>query len=459
MEIIRLHKGLNLKLKGEAQKQVLKTIAPEVVAMLPSDYKGVTPRLLVREGDTVKAGQFVFADKKREQIGFSSPVSGTVKAIVRGEKRKLLAVEITPDASTQYAQFEPIAEVSKAPREEIQKRLLESGLWANIIQRPYGIIANPQDTPKAIVISAFDTAPLAADINFTIKDEVDAIQIAVNALSKFTSGKVYVNVNAEGNASPLTRLQNVVLTGFKGAHPAGNAGVQISHLCPIGKGETVWTVKPNALAAIGKLLSKGIYDVMRTVAVAGNRAKNPAYVKCVPGTPVKALAEAVGVDNDVKVYGQEVGVRYISGTPLCGDNVGENGYLGYYEDTVTLISEGNYRELFGWAKIFRPKKHSLSKSYFSWLTPKKKYDADSNTNGGVRPFVVSGLYEKVLPMDIYPVYLLKAIVTEDIEKMEQFGIYEVLPEDFALCEYVCPSKQDVCKIIQDGIDLMLKEMA
>ncbi len=459
METIRLRKGLDLKLKGEPQKKVLKTITPEVVAVLPSDFKGVTPRLLVKEGDTVKAGQFVFADKKCEQIGFSSPVSGTVKAIVRGEKRKLLSVDITPDATTQYAQFEPIAEVSKATREDIQQRLLESGLWANIIQRPYGTIAKPTDTPKAIVISAFNSAPLAADINFAIKDDVDAIQIAVNALAKFTTGKVYVNVNAEGNASPLTRLQNVQLTAFKGPHPAGNVGVQIAHLCPIGKGDIVWTIKPQALTAIGKLLSKGIYDVQRVIAISGNRAKEQCYVKCLPGTPVKDIVAAVGVKEEVKVYGEKIGVRYISGNPLCGENVGENGFLGFYDDTVTLISEGNYRELFGWAKLIRTKKYSFSKSYFSWLTPKKRYNADSNTNGGVRPFVVSGLYEKVLPMDIYPVYLLKAIITEDIEKMEQFGIYEVLPEDLALCEYVCPSKQDVCKIVQDGIDLMLKEMA
>lgn len=459
METIRLRKGLDLKLKGEAQKKVLRTITPEVLAILPSDYKGVTPRLLVAEGDKVKAGQFVFIDKKREQIGFASPVSGTVRAIVRGEKRKLLSVEITPDEQTQYIEFEPIAEVSKCSAEEIRKRLLESGLWANIIQRPYGIIANPQDTPKAIVISAFNSAPLAANIDFTVKDEVDAIQIAVNALAKLTSGKVYVNVDSEDNTSPLSRLKNVVLTAFKGPHPAGNVGVQISHLCPIGKGDIVWTTTPKALAAMGKLFSKGIYDVERTVAVAGNRVKDPAYIKCLPGTPINAIIDGFNVVKEKELYDQKTAVRYISGNPLNGENVGENGYLGYYDDTITLITEGNYREIFGWAKIFRPKKFSLSKSYFSWLTPKKRYNADSNTNGGVRPFVVSGLYEKVLPMDIYPVFLLKAIATENIEQMEQLGIYEVLPEDFALCEYVCPSKQDVCKMVQDGIDLMLKEMA
>lgn len=459
METIRLQKGLTIRLKGEAEKKVLKIDTPEVLAVLPSNFKGLTPKLLVKEGDTVKAGQKVLSDKKREYIGIAAPISGTIKAIVRGEKRKLLAVEIAPDAEIKYAQFEKIAEVSKASREQIQQLLLESGLWANIIQRPYGIIADPNDTPKAIVISAFNTAPLAADINFTIKDDFDAIQIAVNALTKFTNGKIYLNVNAEGNASPLSRLQNVEVTSFKGKHPAGNVGIQIAHLCPIGKGDIVWTIQPQALAAIGRLLSKGIYDLSRLIAVAGNRVENPAYVKALPGTPIKAICNAVGVKKEKKIYGEVCGVRYISGNVLSGDNVGENGYLGYYDDLISLITEGNYRELFGWAKLFRPKKFSASRTYFSWLTPNKKYKVDSNTNGGERPFVVSGLYEKVVPMDIYPVYLLKAIVTKDIEKMEQLGIYEVIGEDFALCEYVCPSKQDVQQIIEDGINLMLKEMA
>ena len=420
METIRLHKGLDLRLKGEAQKKVLQTLGEEVISVKPSDFRNMVPKLLVAEGDAVKAGQFVFADKKRPEIGFSAPVSGVVKAIVRGEKRKLLAVEITPDKETQYVQFKQLSP-SSASRQEIQKVLLESGLWACIIQRPYGIIANPEDTPKAIVISAFNSAPLAADI--------------------------------------LNLLRNVEKTMFKGPHPAGNVGVQINHLCPIGKGEIVWTVQPQALAAIGRLLSKGIYDVTRTVAVSGPRALDPGYVRCVPGTPMSFFRKAAGVKEEEKLYGQEVGVRYVSGNPLCGENVGENGTLGFYDDTVTFLTEGNYRELFGWAKPFRMKKFSTSRSYFSWLAPKKQYETDTNVNGGERAFIVSDVYGKVLPMDIYPVYLLKAILAGDIEKMEQFGIYEVIGEDFALCEYVDPSKIEIQKIVDQGIDLMLKEMA
>ena len=460
METIRLRKGLDIHLQGEAQKTILQTLSPEVVAVRPSDYKQVTPKLLVQEGDVVKAGQFLFSDKKRPEICFSSPVSGTVKAIVRGEKRKLLAVEITPDAKMEYVQFEPVKEPSKATRDEIKKRLLDSGLWACIIQRPYGIIANPAETPKAIVISAFNSAPLAADTKFTVKNDVDAMQIAVDALAKLTSGKVYVNISAkDDNASPLSMLRNVEKTLFKGPHPAGCVGVQISHICPIGKGEVVWTLKPQDLAAIGRLLSKGIYDVMRVVAVTGPRALNPAYVKCTPGCSIESIVKAVGVKEEETLYGQECGVRYVSGNPLSGENVGRNGYLGFYNDQVTLLTEGNYRELFGWAKIFRPKKFSTSKTYFSWLCPKKAYKADTNVNGGERAFIVNGVYEKVLPMDIYPVYLLKAILAQDIEKMEQFGIYEVIGEDLALCEYICPSKIEIQKIVEDGINLMLKEMA
>ena len=459
METIRLRKGLDLHLEGQAEKKVLLTLEPQTVSVRPSDFRNMVPKLLVAEGDAVKAGQLVFLDKKRPQIGFASPVSGTVKAIVRGEKRKLLAVEIAADKETQYVQF-PKLTVSSASREDIQKVLLESGLWAGIIQRPYGIIANPEDTPKAIVISAFNSAPLAADINFTTKNDADAMQLAVDALAKFTSGKVYVNLDAsKGSGSPLNLLRNVEKTMFKGPHPAGNVGVQINHLCPIGKGEIVWTVQPQILAAIGRLLSKGIYDVRRLVAVCGPRAINPGYVKCIPGVSMQYLKDAAGVVENMDVYGQPTGVRYVSGNPLSGENVGPDGSLGFYDDTVTFLTEGNYRELFGWAKPFRMKKFSSSKTYFSWLCPKKEYSADTNVNGGERAFIVSDVYGKVLPMDIYPVYLLKAIITEDIEKMEQFGIYEVIGEDFALCEYVDPSKIEIQKIIDKGIDLMLKEMA
>ena len=455
---IQLHKGLDIPVKGAAELKIEKDIISDVVSVKPVNFKNLTPKLLVREGDEVKAGSILFVDKYRPEIGFATPVSGTVESVVRGEKRKLLEVRIKASATTEYIKFET-PELSKATAEEIKKVLLESGLWVAIKQRPYGTVANPADEPRAVFVSAFDSAPLAPDYNFTLKDEAANIQVAVDVLNKLTKGGVYVGVNAKNSAtSPFNHLKNVKLYGFSGAHPAGNVGVQINNIAPINKGEVVWTVDPMFMAAIGKLFTKGIYDVKRTIAVAGNRVEKPCYVTCVPGTQIKDLDFLVS-KKEVEIYGQECGCRYISGNVLSGNNVGAEGSLDFYSNMVSVISEGNYHEMFGWVKPFRCGKFSFSKSYFSWLCPKKQYKVDTNTNGGQRAFVVSDVYGKVLPMDIYPVYLLKAILAEDIDKMEQLGIYEVIEEDLALCEYVCPSKIDIQDIVSKGIATMIKEMA
>ncbi len=455
---IQLNKGLDIPVKGAAELRIEKSIVSDVVSIKPVNFKNLTPKLLVREGDAVKAGSILFLDKYHPEVGFASPVSGTVESVVRGEKRKLLEVRVKADKTTDYIKFNT-PELSKASAQEIKTVLLESGLWVALKQRPYGIVANPADEPKAIFISAFDSAPLAPDYNFTLKDETANIQVAVDVLNKLTNGGVYVGINAETSAtSPFNHLKNVKLYGFSGAHPAGNVGVQINNINPVNKGEVVWTIDPMLLVAIGKLFTQGIYDVTRTIAVAGNRVEKPCYVTCVPGTQIKDLDFLVS-KKEVEIFGQETECRYISGNLLTGNNVGLNGSLDFYSNMVTVISEGNYYEMFGWAKPFRCGKFSFSKSYFSWLTPKKKYKVDTNTNGGRRAFVVSDVYGKVLPMDIYPVYLLKAILAEDIDKMEQLGIYEVIEEDLALCEYVCPSKIDIQEIISKGIALMIKEMA
>lgn len=455
---IQLNKGLDIPVKGAAELRIEKSIVSDVVSIKPVNFKNLTPKLLVREGDAVKAGSILFLDKYHPEVGFASPVSGTVESVVRGEKRKLLEVRVKADKTTDYIKFNT-PELSKASAQEIKTVLLESGLWVALKQRPYGIVANPADEPKAIFISAFDSAPLAPDYNFTLKDETANIQVAVDVLNKLTNGGVYVGINAETSAtSPFNHLKNIKLYGFSGAHPAGNVGVQINNINPVNKGEVVWTIDPMLLVAIGKLFTQGIYDVTRTIAVAGNRVEKPCYVTCVPGTQIKDLDFLVS-KKEVEIFGQETECRYISGNLLTGNNVGLNGSLDFYSNMVTVISEGNYYEMFGWAKPFRCGKFSFSKSYFSWLTPKKKYKVDTNTNGGRRAFVVSDVYGKVLPMDIYPVYLLKAILAEDIDKMEQLGIYEVIEEDLALCEYVCPSKIDIQEIISKGIALMIKEMA
>ena len=444
---IVLKKGLNLPITGCAEKRLSKTLLSEVVAVQPGDFKGLLPRLLVKEGDTVLAGSPVFSDKNNPVILITSPASGTVKAIVRGEKRKLLAVLIQTDPEQKYAAFDV---KNPADADAVKKALLASGLWPWLVQRPYGILANPALTPKAIFVSAFNSTPGAADADFAFENEIPAIQAGIDALAKIA--EVHVSFNAKTYAnSPLAKL-NATKHFFEGKCPAGNVGVQISHISPIKKDETVWTISLQGLAAVGKLFSKGRYDVRRMVAVSGPMAIQPAYVNALPGTPMTALKAFYSTNEDI--------VRVVSGDVLSGKTVGVEGYLGYFDNTVTLIKEGTEKEPFGWARPLRWNQYSTDHTYFSWLTPWRKYDMDTNLHGGPRAFVMSDeYYAKVLPMDIYPLYLIKACLAGDIEKMEKFGIYEVLPEDLAVCEFVDPSKNYIQDIIAKGIDLMLKEMA
>ena len=446
---IYLKKGLDLPISGAAAQITKKVIVPDTVAIKPTDFRGLVPKLLVREGDHVLAGTPVLADKMSQNILFASPVSGTVAQVVRGDKRKLLEVRIKADAKQEYVDF-GVKKVAEMSAEQIKEALLSAGLWPALSQRPYGIIADPQTKPKAIFVSAFSTAPLAADAEFALRSEFDNIQTAINALGKLTDGGVHLSLNAANcSSTPFHRLENVIMHTFEGKHPAGNVGVQIHHISPIKKGETVWTVSLLMLAAIGKLFNTGKYDLKRRIAVTGSMAIDPAYVEGYPGIAIKDLKD---------FYDPSLDLRYISGDALTGTNVGKEGFLGFFDNQVTILEEGDKYEMFGWAKPFRPALFSSSRTYFSWLTPKKKYDMDTNLHGGPRAFVVNDVYGKVLPMDIYPVYLLKACLASDIDKMEKYGIYEVIEEDFALCEYVCPSKIEIQQILSDGIALMLKEM-
>ena len=436
---IDLKRGLDIPITGTAVQKTKKAVKPDVVAVKPTDFRGLLPRLLVREGDKVLAGSPILADKKSPEILFASPVSGTVTEIVRGEKRKLLEVRIKADESQEYVDFGS-RKVAGLSAGEIKEALLKSGLWPAFIQRPYGIIANPEVRPKAIFISAFTTAPLAASTEYAFRDEMDYIQTAINAISKLTDGGVHVSLNSSNySGTPFHKLENVVFHVFSGKHPAGNVG------------ETVWTVSPLMLAAIGKLFATGKYDMSRLVAVTGPEASAPCYVQGIAGMQMDCIAD-FRKDKTAET-------RFISGDVLTGTNVGEHGFLGFYDNQVTLIEEGNKYEMLGWAKPFRTSLFSFSHTYFSWLTPNKKYEMDTNLHGGPRAFVMSDVYGKVLPMDIYPVYLIKACLAGDIDKMEKFGIYEVLEEDLALCEYVCPSKVEIQSILSDGINLMMKEMA
>ena len=448
-ETIVLKRGLDVPVSGRADLRVSKSMTPAIVAVQPDGAKGLLPRLLVKEGDRVLCGSPVIADKKNPDILLTAPVSGTVKEVVRGEKRKLLAVLIEADEKQECVDF-GVKDPSALTADEVKAAILGSGLWPILVQRPYGILADPSLAPKAIFVSAFNSAPLAACTEFTLGGQVAFIQKGIDALAKIAP--VHVSLDASVKDSAFTKLKGCELHSFKGKHPAGNVGVQISHISPIRKGETVWTLPLHGLAAIGKLFATGRYNVRRLVAVTGPAAIEPSYVETVPGTPVKDFAPFYGNTPEAD--------RFISGNVLAGANVGVNGYLGWADDQVTIIHEGTEKELLGWIRPLRWKQFSTDHSYFSWLTPWRKYDMDTNLHGGPRPFLMNdGYYAKVLPMDIFPVFLAKACLAGDIDKMEKFGIYEVLPEDLATCEFVDPSKIYIQDCIAKGIDLMLKEMA
>lgn len=448
-EHIRLKKGLDIPLAGAAPAKIAETVAPDLVAIKPTDFKALVPKLAVKEGDAVKAGDALFVDKMCPSIRFCSPVSGVVQTVVRGDKRKLLAVVVKADKEQQSVKYNAV-DLTKMDRKAVVDLLLERGLWPMIKQRPYGIVANPEQTPKSIFVSAMATAPLAPDPDFVMEGQMEYLQAGIDALGRLTNGGVHFSLDAAKAAgSAMGNLKGIISHTFSGPHPAGNVGVQINHISPINKGEIVWTVDLVSLAAIGRCIATGTYDMSRVVAVTGPAAENPVCVKAVQGMSLASIAK----------FAKKGNVRFISGDVLTGENVGADGYLGYFDNQVTLLEEGDYYEMLGWIKPFRLKKFSFSHLYWSWLAGKKKtYKLDTNTNGGPRAFVVSDVYGKVLPMDIYPVYLLKACLAKDIEKMENLGIYEVIPEDFALCEFVCPSKIEIQKILSDGIDLMLKEM-
>ena len=448
-KVITLRKGLDINLQGKPQASVSDAPQAALYGVSPLDFEGVTPKLLVKAGERVKAGTPLFFDKNDQRVLFTSPVSGCVAEIVRGEKRKVLAVTVTPDAERQYEDFGP-ADPTASSREEIVEKLLRSGLWPMIVQRPYGIIADPSDEPRAIFVSAFDSAPLAPDYNFALREERSNLQTGIEVLRKLTAGKVHLSVRA-GAEGDMPSLGGVELHTFRGKHPVGNVGVQIHHIAPVNKGEKVWTVNIQDLAIIGRLFNTGHADMTRTIAVTGSEVEKPAYVRTIAGARVDSI-----LGGNVKAQKEGDSVRIISGNVLTGTKTAMDGFLGYYANQLTAIPEGDKYELLGWA-MPRLGKFSVSRAYFSWLCPKKAYRLDTNMNGGERPFVVTGLYEKYLPMDIYPMYLLKACLAGDIDKMENLGIYEVVEEDFALCEVVDPSKIDIQQIIRDGINLMIRE--
>lgn len=446
-ETIKLKKGFDIMMQGVAEHIFIQNPMPETVALKPTDFVGMTAKMVVKEGDTVLAGDPLFIDKNRPEVTFVSPVSGTVTAVNRGERRCLLNVVVKPDEEIQYKQFS-VSTPDSMSREEIISVMLEAGVWPFIKQRPFDIIANPSDKPKSIHISTFDTAPLAPDYTFALEESKVDFKVGIDALRKLTDGAVNLNIYKEDRAkTTFTEIKGVTQNYFVGPHPAGNVGVQIHHVDPINKGDVVWVVNPQAVAIIGRLFTQKKFDARIVVALTG-AVKAPRYYKTILGTNIQSLMASESVSDDMRI---------ISGNVLTGTKLGKDDYVSFYDSQVTVIEEGNKPTFMGWlAPGFG--KYSFSRAFFSWLQPKKQYALNTNYNGGPRAFVFTGIYEQVLPMDIYPMQLLKAILAEDIDKMEQLGIYEVVPEDFALCEYVCPSKIEIQTILRQGLDLIRKEL-
>lgn len=448
---IKLKKGLDIRLVGAAEKIVSEIPFPTSVALKPSDFHGLKPKMLVKEGAVIEAGAAVFSDKYNESLKFVSPISGTVRSIIRGDKRKILAVVIDADAEQKFVSHNPF-NIEKMSDEEVKETFLSNGLFPFIKQRPLDIVANPNNTPKAIFISAFDSAPISADLDFLLHGREEDFQAGIDALGKLTKGKVHLSLNAKFSADEtFSSAKNVEITKFSGKHPVGNVGTQIHHIDPINKGEFVWTVNAQDVAIIGKFFRTGKFDATKVVAVAGSEAISPKYYRTIIGSALKGL-----LDGNVK---SDYAVRIVSGNVLTGDKVTEDGYLGFYHNQLTLLPEGNELKFVltkGW---FGPgfDKFSNSRLFPTFLTPNKKFRLDTNTNGEERAFVVTGELERVFPFDILPMQLVKAAITNDIDGMENLGIYEVAPEDFALCEYVCTSKIDIQDKIRKGLDVIAEE--
>jgi Na+-transporting NADH:ubiquinone oxidoreductase subunit A len=444
---IRIRKGLDLKLVGEAEKKISDVPRSQFYVLKPSDFHKVVPKLELKEGAKVQAGEAIFHSKYDEAVKFVSPVNGTITEIKRGEKRVILEIRIQADA-----QDTPInhgkATPSSLSTEEVKKKLLASGCWPFIKQRPYDVVANSQDTPKAIFVSAYASAPLAADVDFALEGKMESFQAGIDALAKLTSGKVHLSVNGKVN-SPLSNTKGVEIHKVYGPHPAGNVGVQISKIDPINAGERVWVVAPQDVAIIGDLFLTGTFKPVKTIALVGAEVSAPQYYNITLGAEVKSLTSGkLKSDN----------VRIISGDVLTGTKSDKDGNIGYYANTVSVIAEGNHYRMFGWLPFAGADKHSMQRTALSWLMPGKKYVPDTNLNGEERALVVTGEMEKVMPIDVYPMQLLKACIANDIEKMENYGIYEVAPEDFALIDYTNTSKLEAQLIIREALDLMINEV-
>lgn len=444
---IKIKKGLDIKLLGEAKAETT-ALSSDTYAVKPTDFHGVIPKMEVKPGDEVKAGSPLFHDKYDNSIKFCSPVSGEVAEVRRGDKRKILEVIVLADKEIRYEDFK-VEDPKSLDAEAVKNKLKASGAWALIKKRPYDVIARPSENPKAIFILGFDSSPLAPDYGYVLEGQANNLQAGIDALSKLTAGKLHLSLHSAKKAGELDKLSGVEKHQVSGPHPSGNAAVQIQHISPLNKGEVVWVVNALDLVTIGKLFTEGKYDPVKVFALTGPKAKNPRYFKAQSGVQLKAFQSEI----------EETKTRLVSGNLLTGDRVNTDSYLGHYHYQLTALEEGDEREFFGWISPGL-NKFSASRSFLStWLSPNKARNIDTHQHGEERAFVVTGQYEKVFPLDVYPVQLLKSILVEDIELMENLGIYEVAPEDFALCEVVCTSKINSQEIVRNGLDLMIKEMS
>ncbi|MBR5475785.1 MAG: Na(+)-translocating NADH-quinone reductase subunit A [Bacteroidaceae bacterium] len=445
--VVKISKGLDINLKGAPVNEMTAVKAANLYALMPADFTRVTPKVVVKPEDNVKAGDALFVDKNAPELRFVSPVSGKVVAVNRGERRRVLSVVVESDGKFESVEYKT-KDVFSLSASEVKNTLLEAGLFAFLRQRPYDVIATPTDTPRAIFVSAFDSKPLAVDFEVALKGNEEDFQAGLNALSRIAP--TYLNVSVNQTAAALSVAKNVTTTAFKGPHPAGNVGVQINHIAPVNKGEIVWTIGAEEVIFIGRLFNKGKVDFTRTVALVGSEVKNPSYSKVVLGAQITNLiAGRLNSDSNLRI---------IDGNVLTGKPCAADAFLGAFSNEITVIPEvSNGDEMFGWI-MPRFSMFSTSRSYFSWLCPKRKYVFDARIKGGERHMIMSNEYDKVFPMDIYPEYLIKAIITGNIDKMEELGIYEVAPEDFALCEFVDSSKLELQRIVREGLDKLRAEM-
>lgn len=444
---VKISKGADIKIKGSADRVYANVANSKYYAVKPGDFHLLIPKMVVKIGDYVQAGDILFCDKNSEGIKFTSPVSGYVNDVVRGEKRKILKVIIEADEEIKYKKFNT-SDLSTLDKNQIIDHLLNAGLWPLIRQRPFATIANPSDSPKSIFISSFDSAPLAPDNDFIFHGDDSVFQLGLDLVTQLCDGTTHLNLDGNSNpAKVFSNAKGVQINHVFGPHPAGNVGVQIHHIDPINKGDVVWYLTPQDIVTIGKFFRDGKYDASKIIALTGSKVKKPRYYRVIQGTSVDPIVKSNLVNGEK---------RFISGNVLTGKRISSDGYLGFYDFQVSVITEGNYSEFFGWL-LPGIHKYSLSRTFFSWLVSKREYDLDTNNHGEERAYVVTGQYESYMPIDIFPVQLIKAVLIEDIELMEKLGIYEVDTEDFALCEYSCTSKIPVQSIIRKGLDIIKKE--